>query len=256
MAVPQALLILAIAWLVVVGTAWLVVVPVLRRGPGGRADWGALWVISRVLGRIIHRTRYEGLEHLPRRGDVEAESGGLIVVANHTGAVDPLLIQGACRFWIRWMMAEDMMSGPLEGFWEEQRIIAVDRANPDSASLREAIRWTRGGGVLGIFPEGRITMPPRELRPFLPGVGLIVKQSRAPVLLVWVSGTPETNRMRASLLTRSRARVVFLGVIDYAGERDATKISEDLRRRLHEASGWPLNDEVLPPGGPPVESAP
>ena len=141
------------------------------------------------------------------------------------------------------------MTPDLDWVWRTHDLIAVDRENPDSTSLREAIRHVKGGGAVGIFPEGRITMPPREIRPFLPGAGLIIARSKAPVLLVWVSGTPDTNKMKESLFTRSHAHIEFLGRFDFAGERDPAKIVETLRRAIHDASGWPLNDEVLPPGG-------
>ena len=78
---------------------------------------------------------------------------------------------------------------------------------------------------------------------------MIVKKTGAPVLLCWIRGTPDTNDMHEALVTRSHARVTYLGVLDYRAERDPKAIAEDLRRRLHEASGWPLNEEVIPPGG-------
>jgi 1-acyl-sn-glycerol-3-phosphate acyltransferase len=237
------LLELAAAWLIVVLIAWWVVVPLLRRGPDRDALNGLLWRIVRVWVRLIHRPTIIGEENLRR--DIDA--GPLVVVSNHTGAVDPFLIQSACRFKIRWMMALDMMSTGLDPLWRQQDMIRVARDGSDSGPARLAIRHVRAGGVLGIFPEGRIVTPPRQVWPFLDGVGLIVSRTKAPVLLAWVSQTPDTNQTTASLVTPSHARVEFTDVPELADCTGAAEITATLRRKLQELSGWPLNDDPPPP---------
>jgi 1-acyl-sn-glycerol-3-phosphate acyltransferase len=172
---------------------------------------------------------------------------GLIVVSNHTGAVDPLLIQSACRFHIRWMMASAMMGRTLDWVWRMLRIIPIERDGRDSGPTREAIRHVKAGGVLGIFPEGRIVVPPGEVRPFHAGVGLIIARTKAPVLLVWVSGTPNTNKMAASLLGSSRAKVRFMEHVEFPPKANAETITRALREAMAEVSGWPINDDPLPP---------
>jgi 1-acyl-sn-glycerol-3-phosphate acyltransferase len=248
MTVPQALLLFAILWLLAVATAWLVVVPFLARLVDGDPYNGFLWCLVRVYTRMWHRPTYLGLEHVPP--DAASIDRGLIVVSNHTGAVDPLLIQARCHFFVKWMMAADMISPALGFLWKQDPIIPVGRDGRDSGPLRAAIRKVRGGGVVGIFPEGRITTPPREVRPFLPGVGLLIARTRAPVLLAWVSGTPDTNKLGEAMATRSRSRVVFLEPVTYPEGTDPATITDDLRNRIAGISGWPLNDEMIPPGGP------
>ena len=237
------LLAAALVWLVVVTLIRLFVIPFLRMGPTGDPLVGFLWWCVRTFTALVHRVRFEGAEHLPR----DEGHGGLVVVSNHTGAVDPFLIQSACRFHIRWMMASDMMMPALDWFWKQQRIIPVDREGRDTRSLRAALRHVHAGGAIGIFPEARIVLPRGEIRPFLEGVGVIVARSRAPVLVVWVSGTPETNDTAGSLFTTSHARVVFSELIDFGKERDAAKITAALRRRIAEMSNWRLNDTPMPP---------
>ena len=115
---PLTIAIAIAGWVAFVGIArWA-----MRRladGPGGDAITGMLWLVIRAYCRIMHRPTYRGLEHLPATN----RPGGLIVVANHTSAVDPLLIQAACRFEIRWMMAREMMLPQLEGLWRRHRLI-------------------------------------------------------------------------------------------------------------------------------------
>lgn len=243
---PSLLITLLIAWLAVTAVARWVVVPVLARGPGGDPWVGALVLINRVYCRIWHRAIHTGAHILPGR---EGDPRGLVVVSNHTGALDPLLIQARCRFLIRWMMAEEMILPQLRWLSRLGAVIPVSRNGRDSGPLREAIRHVQRGGAVGIFPEGRITVPPREVRPFLPGAGLIIARTAAPVLAVWVSGTPDTNRMAEAMQQRSHARIAFLEIMQFPGERDPAVICARLRARIAAASGWPLNETALPPGG-------
>lgn len=241
------LLILLVAHLALMAAWYGLVAPWLRRGPRGEVVLGGLWRLTRVYARVRHRLRVEGREHLPADDD---DHDGLILVANHTSAVDPILLQAPSRFWIRWMMAEDMMLPGLAWAWRLQRIIPVDRAAGDSRALREAIRHVRAGGCVGVFPEARLVQPPGEIRPFLSGVGLLVARTRKPVLLAWISGTPASRDMRTALKSTSRSRVVFIGRYDFSGERDPARITERLRAEIARVSGWTINDEPLPMGEP------
>ncbi|MEL7473663.1 MAG: lysophospholipid acyltransferase family protein [Planctomycetota bacterium] len=198
-----------------------------------------------IYGRLVHRLRVEGREHIP----TSRHPGPLIVVANHTAGVDPLLLQGVCPFEIRWMMAEDMRAKGLEWFWSFSRIIFVDRQGQrDMLAAREAIRHVKAGGVLGIFPEGGIERPPRELMPFQRGVGLIISKTGAPVLPVVIDGTPQVDPAWASLWRRSSSRIRVGEPIDYASSgMKPREYADDLRRRFAEWTGWPLNESPEPP---------
>ncbi len=218
------------------GVAWW-----LSRGPGRDPLFGLLWRVTQVYLRIVHRARYRGLEHVPR----SFEPGGLIVVANHMSGIDPLLIQAACPFMLRWLMAEEMMATQLDWLWRLLRIIPVARDGKDLAPVREAIREVRGGGVVGIFPEGGI-VPTEEIRPFYEGVGLIIARAKAPVLLCLVEGAPRTEDSFHALKQPSRSRLTFIDRIDFGEERDPRVITDTLQQRLADAAGWPLNPDPLP----------
>jgi 1-acyl-sn-glycerol-3-phosphate acyltransferase len=240
MSVLALILIVAAVWVGLVLAARLVLLPMVRRAPGNDPIIGVLWYLVRVYCRHFHRARYRGQEELRGRTD----PGGLIVVSNHTSGVDPLLIQAACRFHIRWMMAADMMNPELDWLWTRQNIIPVSRDGRDTNAAREAIRHVRSGGVLGIFPEGRIVTH-GEIRPFHIGAGLIAARTGAPILLVWISGTPQTESLSASFTTPSRAQVIFAELVHF-DSRDPKEITEHLRSKLSKLSGWPINDEPMP----------
>jgi 1-acyl-sn-glycerol-3-phosphate acyltransferase len=169
--------------------------------------------------------------------------GPLIVVANHSAGVDPILVQCGMRGHIRWMMDRQMMLPALEWLWRHQRVVPVDVEGGDARAALVAIRHLREGGVLGVFPEGRIARPPERLLPFMPGVGVLVAKSGARVLLCWISGTPKRERAFESLFATSASRVHFLELIHYPPRTRPSAIVEDLRQRLARASGWPTVED-------------
>lgn len=232
-----------VVWVLLIAlAAWLR--PVMFRGEDdieAALAFRGMWIVSHVL----HNTTYEGLEHVRTIERAHAEGRPIIVAPNHTAGVDPLLVQTALRFEARWMMAADMRAPQLNDLWDYAKMIFVDRSTNDSKSLREAMRHLKGGGALGVFPEGHIERPPRRMLPFKAGIGLLVKSSKALVLPALIDGAPQTDTAWGSLLLPSRASVRFLEPVDYtAMNLDAQGIADDLRERFVRASGWEKTERV------------
>ncbi|MBC7771781.1 MAG: 1-acyl-sn-glycerol-3-phosphate acyltransferase [Pyrinomonadaceae bacterium] len=251
---PLALLDSAAVWLSLLGVAWLALALIagpLLNNPRGEVITGLAYLSTRIYVRLVHRLRIVGIEHVP----ISRTPGPLVVVANHTSGVDPMLIQSAVTFEIRFMMARDMQPAILEPLWKWMGVIGVDRSAPhgDTRAARDAIRFLQStgevgpagvvnSGVIGIFPEGGIERPPRQLLPFLPGIGLLIHKSGARVLAVVIEGAPNSSSAWGSLFMRSRASLRFLPLIDYkaAGMKPA-EIAGDLQNRFLAATGWDLN---------------
>ncbi|MEM7622649.1 MAG: lysophospholipid acyltransferase family protein [Planctomycetota bacterium] len=218
-----------------------------RRDPHDILD-GTIMAFLAVYLRVVHRVKHEGTAHIRAAETAMAEGRPIIVLANHTAGTDPLLVQLATwNFEIRWMMAVDMRIEPLEPLWQWSRIIDVERYSGDATSARTALRHLSTGPthdrVLGIFPEGGIERPAEQLLPFLPGVGLLIKRSKALVLPALIEGTPRVDPAFAALWHPSESRVRFGEPIDYATtDLKPAEIVADLQQRYLDWSGWPLNE--------------
>lgn len=218
--------------------AWAFFCHRLLQNPRGDFAAGIIWHSMRLYSRLVHRLRVEGLEHIPR----DRYPGPLILVCNHTAGIDPILVQSVCPFEVRFVMAKDMRHPLLEWFWQIADVIFVDRESGDAMGAREAIKHVRGGGVLGIFPEGGLERPARTILPFQAGVGLIIRRTEAPVLPVVVSDTPIADQAWTSLVRFSRSVVTFHEPINYTKADGAEHIADDLRARYAEWTGWPMSE--------------
>lgn len=230
--------ILVLAWAALAVAAWWVL-DNPRRVPGTPVDEdvisaGLAYRAMQMLSATVHRLRVEGRERL----EIGRFPGPLVAVANHTAGVDPILIQAACPFEVRWMMARDMMSPKADALWKMGRMIPVDRFGRDTTSVRIALRHLKDGGVVGVFPEGYIERPSRVLKPFLAGVGLIIAKSGAPVLPIVIDGTPEDVNASGSVIRASRSRLRVLEMVRYGREMTAHEITRDLEERFVRATGW------------------
>jgi len=208
----------------------------LLSGPRGDDVLGNLaYYAIRVYVRLRHPPKLSGSEHIPSGiGDV----GPLIVVANHASGVDPLLIQAVLPFEPRWMMAADMRHPLGEWLWRFGRIIFVDRKASDPVGVREAMRHLSGGGVLGLFPEGGIERKPRTLRPFQPGIGLLIRRSDARVLPIVIEDAPMTPTAWGALSRSSRPTIRVMEPIDYGRSMPPAEVAADLQARYQAWTGW------------------
>ena len=227
------------SWLLFIPLAWLAFAFFSRwilDNPREEVGAGFIWRICRRYAARMQRVRWLSTENRPE----SRNPGPLIIVANHTSGVDPVLILAAFRFNSRWIMAKDMRYPLGEPFWKFADVIMVDRKKRDGGGTREAIDHVKRGGVVGIFPEGGIERPARTLRPFNPGVGLMIRRTGAPVLPLVIQGTSYSESVWSSFWIRGHATVEFKPQIRYTNNESAEEIAADLQRRYQEWTGWPI----------------
>ncbi|MDM7460244.1 MAG: lysophospholipid acyltransferase family protein [bacterium] len=158
------------------------------RALGNRIVFHLAYVCFKVVFAITFRfpllvwLRIEGRNRMPRRG-------GLIVVANHLSLADPPILWYAAPRHLCFMGRADILSIPFIGAIARlAKMVPVKQRTADRNALKLAIETVQRGEALAIFPEGELSES-RDLQPFLPGVLLILRQTRAPVLPVGLVGT-------------------------------------------------------------------
>ena len=120
------------------------------------------------------------------------DRGAAVIVCNQVSYVDALLLAGAVRRPIRFVMFKLIYDLPVLNFvFRTGRAIPIASRNADESALEGAFREIRealaAGDLLCIFPEGHLTAD-GEIDAFHPGIGRILSETSAPVIPMALCG--------------------------------------------------------------------
>jgi len=161
-----------------------------------------------VMARVLWRAEVRG--RLPIRAGT-----GMIIVCNHRSPYDPAFIQLAAGRVVHWMVAREYCQHrALAWFFRVVQSIPVSRAGNDTAATRAAIRYAQTGGLVGLFPEGRINATDQLLLPGHPGAALIALRARVPVVPCYVAGSPFAGSILSSMCIPAKACLIVGQPID------------------------------------------
>ncbi len=140
-----------------------------------------IWALSHTM----YRVRHQGLDGIPDRG-------GAVIVCNHVSYVDALLLAGAVRRPIRFIMFKPIYELPVLNFvFRTGRAIPIAGKNLDAQAYEAAFRSIReglsDGDLLCIFPEGKLSAD-GEIGPFRTGIERIVNETPVPVIPMALRG--------------------------------------------------------------------
>jgi len=114
--------------------------------------------------------------------------GGALVISNHNGYCDPVLLMGA--IWYRrqrFVCMKEFFEKPVSAFFFRNfHCIPIDRQNFGIGSFKEIIRALKAGNLVSIFPEGHIVTDDRALETFKSGVVLMALQGGVSIVPVYL----------------------------------------------------------------------
>jgi 1-acyl-sn-glycerol-3-phosphate acyltransferase len=182
-----------------------------------------------IYSRVYHESSLKRPFHLPR-------SGPAILVCNHIGSIDPILIQAYCPRLIRWMMAKEYFKyRSMRWVFEAVGVILVERSGRDMAATRAAMRALDAGYVLGVFPEGKIGANTNRMLPFQSGIGLLALKTRAPVYPAYLDGGQRNREMIEAFLHPSNATLAVGEPLDLSDLADSRQGVLEATRRIESA---------------------
>jgi 1-acyl-sn-glycerol-3-phosphate acyltransferase len=223
---PDAFAILVLAAYAVIAAA--LVTWQVRRGKEGWQAW-MLYCVERVYIGMMYHWR-------SNRRCPFAECEGALIIANHRGPLDPLLIwmnhhlgrrDGRLRM-IGFLMAREYSEMPvLHWIAKVTRSIPVDRQGADMAPVRMAYRQLQAGDLIGIFPEGGINEG-EGLRAADTGVAWLALKAQVPVFPVYIDGSPRGENMVEPFYSPSRVTLHFGDAVDLSSYYECRKSQEIL----------------------------
>lgn len=167
-----------------------------------------LLLLNYAFNRLLWRTTIDRPLPVP-------PGTGAVIVANHTSSIDPLLIQMGTDRVVHWMVAREYVEHPaLAPLFRILRSIPVGRRGIDTAATKLAIRLAQQGGLVGLFPEGRINQGEDVLLSGRPGAALIALKANVPVIPCHVAGAPYNGTVMGPFIMPARVRVSVGDPID------------------------------------------
>jgi long-chain acyl-CoA synthetase len=233
--------------------------------------WGPVWLLRAAYTELIQRplVRFLAKPRVQRPADLRPGQP-VLLIANHVTAYDmPLVLYGLPGRMRRHVAAA--MAGNILWDWRHMRNVGPTRSFfsrmldplgpltwfvvttlinvfplPRSAGFRRSFQHAgealdRGYNVL-VFPEGHRTET--GLQRFRPGIGILVRESKAPVVPVALAGLSELKEKGRGWF-RSGALTVRVGEPIQFGPSDTP---EQITERLYETLKSMLNQNGSAPG--------
>ena len=140
-----------------------------------------IWLLSHSMYRVEHRN----LQAIP-------EQGAALLVCNHVSFVDALLIGGAIRRPVRFVMYYKIYNLPLLNFiFRTAGTVPIAGRSEDPEVFERAFtriaEYLADGELVCIFPEGKLTSD-GEIDEFKAGVERILQTSPVPVIPLALQG--------------------------------------------------------------------
>jgi len=141
--------------------------------------------IAWILSRTLYRLSLRGHERIP-------DTGAVVLVCNHVSFVDWLVIAGAIRRPIRFVMDHRIAATPVVSLlFKQGKTIPIAPERENKALLERAFERIaaelREGEIVCIFPEGKLTKT-GEMNPFKVGIERIIEETPVPVVPMALSG--------------------------------------------------------------------
>ena len=138
-----------------------------------------------LLSHTIYRVKHQGLESIP-------EQGPALIASNHVSFIDALLIAGAVRRPVRFIMYKPIFEIPVLNFiFRTGGAIPICSPKEDEgvylAAMDAIAQGLEQGDLLCIFPEGKLSRD-GEIDALRPGIMRMIERSPAPVVPMALRG--------------------------------------------------------------------
>lgn len=175
------------------------------------------WIISKVLYKI----EVKGEENIP-------DDKPFIVCTNHVSFVDWVIVYGAVKRPVQFIIDWNYYYMPMGPFWFKQaKLIPIATKKESEEVLEKAFNdistHIKDGAILGLFPEGWITRD-GEMRKFQPGILKVLKRDPVSVVICGIDG------LWGSIWSWERGKLIF-------------KFPQGFRRKLTVTFSEPIEPE-------------
>lgn len=182
-----------------------------------------------MLARLLWRVRVVRPLRLPY-------GQGAVLVCNHRSSLDPVMLHAGVDRMVHWMVAKEYADHRWFRYYlDTAQVISTRRSGVDTSATRQAIRLAEEGGLVGMFPEGRINMTDEKLfMPVRPGAAMIAIRANVPVIPCFIKGAPFAGTPLSPLRMTARVALHFGDPIypsEINGKEDDNTTARELIRQ-------------------------
>lgn len=154
---------------------------------------------------------------------------GALIISNHIQYSDPMVLH--CTFWYRrlhFVVMKELMKTKLSTwFYRNCGCIPIDREKFSLSSLREITEMLKGGYMIGIFPEGHVSLD-NPMASFKSGVVLMALQANVPII-------PTYRELRKNIWQRQKVVIGKpINLKEQFGENISMKQVDEISKYLFE----------------------
>ncbi len=186
------------------------------------------FLLKATLGHIfllLFRYRIEGAENIPRKGKC-------ILAGNHTGHLDPFIVQMATNRQLWFVTGPAAFKVPIIRHLLKYYNVLPLKFGRGLEAIDAANQKLNSGEAVIIFPEGKFT-PDGELCKFNRGVGLMAKATNSPIIPFAIKGGFESWGRTRKLPKLFNEIVIQFGqpITDF--DKDEKDIAHELQKRVN-----------------------
>ncbi len=186
------------------------------------------FLLKATLGHIfllLFRYRVEGMENIPKHGKV-------ILAGNHTGHLDPFIIQMATHRQLWFVTGPAAFKVPIVRHLLKYYNVLPLKFGKGVEAIEAAVNKLKGGEAVIIFPEGKFT-PDGNLCKFNRGVGLMAKEADCQIVPFAIKGGFETWGKTRKLPKLFNTIVVQFGQPIKELDNNEKEIAHELQSRVN-----------------------
>jgi 1-acyl-sn-glycerol-3-phosphate acyltransferase len=106
------------------------------------------------------------------------------------------------------------------------QVIPTNRSGMDTAATKAAIRITKEGRLVGMFPEGRLNHTKQPLVSIRSGAAVVAQRASVPIIPLYIHGSPYRRTVWSPLLIPGNVAITFgQPIFPAIPENDATEKS-------------------------------
>lgn len=137
-----------------------------------------LMYIALPFYKLLYRPKVQGKENIPK-------NGSYILVCNHFGKIDALVVVALVRKKINFMAKKEWFNTKFKNkLFTSLGAIPVDRENADLASIKACFKVLKSDKPLVVFPEGTRNKVNDELQEIHGGANLLAFKTGVPIIPV------------------------------------------------------------------------